>query len=60
MQLHLASRLIGASNDTRAHQNGKHLLGPSQGGEDEHDEMSPNKEELKQLKNVAAGMSDKV
>ena len=55
-----ASRLLGASNDTSTHQNGKRLLGPSQGGEDEHDEMSRDKEDLKQLKNVSSGTSDKV
>ena len=40
MTTRAASRLLGASNDTSIHQNGKHLLGPSQGGEDERDEMS--------------------
>ena len=60
MDARAVSRKLGASNDTSTHQNGKHPLGPSQGGEDEHDEVSRNKEELKQMKNVVSGMSDNV
>ena len=49
-----ASRLLGASvNDTRTHKNGKHLLGSSQGGEDEHGEEPHEEEELRMLRDVS-------
>ena len=36
------------------------IQGENQGGEDEHDEMSRDEEDLKQLKNGSSGMPDKV
>ena len=40
MHTRAASRLLEASNDTSTHQNGEHLLSPSQGGEGKHDRES--------------------
>ena len=58
MNTRAASRLVGASNDTSTHQNGMHLLGPSQGGEGEHDEESRDEEELRMLRDVVSEEMD--